>query len=150
MLLLGVLKLRNTYILHLRSSPLLDFVLKAFSKVDIHFVLFKFVAVLLSETMTFYWIIWRPNKGDLMTITSLRYKSMESRHTWWTHIRVKRSDRRSFILILDYILVNAFLNMWMNLSLYPNLCKAEKIKSTLRISQKDLYSVYLTHQLCHK
>ena len=35
----------------------------------------------------------------------------------------------------------------MNLSPYPNLCKAEKIKSTPRILQKYFYSVYLTHQL---
>ena len=33
--------------------------------------------------------------------------SMESRHPWWTHIRVKRSARRPFILILDSILVYA-------------------------------------------
>ena len=32
----------------------------------------------------------------------------------------------------------------MNLSPYPNLCKAEKIKSTPRILQKDIYSAYLT------
>ena len=38
----------------------------------------------------------------------------------------------------------------MNLSPYPNLRTAEKVKSqsTLRILQKDFYSVYLTHQLC--
>ena len=58
MLLLGVSKLWNTYILPLvdvsiRSSHLLDFVLKAFSEVDIHFVLFESVVVLLWETMTF-------------------------------------------------------------------------------------------------
>ena len=34
----------------------------------------------------------------------------------------------------------------MNLSPYPNLCKAEKIKSTLRILQEDFYSDYLTDQ----
>ena len=40
----------------------------------------------------------------------------------------------------------------MNLPPYPNLCKAEKLKSqsTLRILQRDFYSVYLTHQLCNK
>ena len=38
----------------------------------------------------------------------------------------------------------------MDLSPYPNLHKAEKIKSTLRILQKDFYSFYLTHQICHK
>ena len=38
----------------------------------------------------------------------------------------------------------------MDLSPYPNLRKAEKLKSqsTLRILQKDFYSVYLIHQLC--
>ena len=35
----------------------------------------------------------------------------------------------------------------MNLSQYPNLCKAEKIKSTLRILLKGFYLVYLTHQI---
>ena len=34
----------------------------------------------------------------------------------------------------------------MNLPPYPNLRKAERIKSTLRILQEDFYSVYLTHQ----
>ena len=38
----------------------------------------------------------------------------------------------------------------MNLSPYLNLHKAENIKPTLRILQKDFYSVYLTHRLCHK
>ena len=52
MLPLGVLKLQNTYILPLVDvsisfSPLLDFLLNACSKVDIHFVLFEFVVVLL-------------------------------------------------------------------------------------------------------
>ena len=53
-------------------SPSLDFVLKAFSEVDIHFVLFEFVVVLLWETMTLYWIIWRPHHGDPMGITILK------------------------------------------------------------------------------
>ena len=68
MLLLGVSKLRNTYILPpgwciYSFQPLMDFVLKAFSEVDIHLVLFAFVVVLLRETMTFYWILWGPQKG---------------------------------------------------------------------------------------
>ena len=37
----------------IRFSSLLDFVLKAFSEVDIHFVLFESVVVSLWETMTF-------------------------------------------------------------------------------------------------
>ena len=64
-----------------------------------------------------------------------------------TNIRIKGSDRRQFILILDSILVYATLIMWMNLSPFPNLRKAEEINSTLRILQTDFYSVYLTHQL---
>ena len=41
------------------------------------------------------------------TSTAILYNSMESRHPWQTHIRVKGSDRRPFILILDSILVYA-------------------------------------------
>ena len=87
------------------------------------------------------------------TSAAIMYKSIENRHPWQTsRVRVKGSDRRPFILILDWILVYTSLTMWMNLSPYPNLCKAEKLKSqsTLRILQKDFYSVYLTHQLCNK
>ena len=43
------------------------------------------------------------------TLASILYKSMESRHPWKTNIRVKGSDRRPFILILDSILVYATL-----------------------------------------
>ena len=75
---------------------------------------------------------------------------MESRQPWRTNIMVKRSDRRPFILILDSILVYATLIKGMNLSTYRNLCKAEEIRSTLRIIQKGFYLVYLTHQLCRK
>ena len=85
------------------------------------------------------------------TSAAIMYKSIENRHPWQIFcVRVKGSDRRPFILILDWILVYTSLTMWMNLSPYPNLCKAEKLKSqsTLRILQKDFYSVYLIHQLC--
>ena len=71
------------------------------------------------------------------TSTGILHISMDSRHPWQTHIGFKGSDRRPFILSLDSILVCATWNMWMNLSRYPNLCKAEKIKSTPRILQKD-------------
>ena len=63
--------------------------------------------------------------------------SMESREPWRTNIRIKGSGTKPFILILDSILVYATLIMWMNLSPYPNLRK-----STLRILQKDFYSVF--------
>ena len=86
------------------------------------------------------------------TSAAIMYKSIENRHPWQTsRVRVKGSDRRPFILILDWILVYTSLTIWwMDLSPYPNLRKAEKLKSqsTLRILQKDFYSVYLTHQLC--
>ena len=87
------------------------------------------------------------------TSALIMYKSIENRHPWQTsRVRVKESDSRSFILVLDWKSAYTSLTMWMNLSPYPNLCKAEKLKSqsTLRILQKDFYSVYLTHQLCNK
>ena len=84
------------------------------------------------------------------TSSKILYNSMESRHPWHTNIRIKGSDRKPFILILDSILVCATLIMWMNLSPCPNLHKEEKIKAILRILQKDFYSVYLTQQLCRK
>ena len=84
------------------------------------------------------------------TTATILCNSMESRHPWRTSIRIEGSDRRPFILILDSILVCATLIMWIDLSPYLNLRRAEKIKSTLRIWKKDFYSVYFTHQLCSK
>ena len=81
------------------------------------------------------------------TSATILYNRMESRHLWHTNLRVNGSHRRPLTLILDSILVYATLIVWMNVSPYPNLRKAEKIKSTPRILQKDFYSVYLTHQL---
>ena len=40
-----------------------------------------------------------------ITSVAIMYNSMESRHPWGIRIMVKGSDRRSFILILDSILV---------------------------------------------
>ena len=57
----------------IRFSPLLDFVLKTFSDVEIRFILFEIVVALLWETMTFYWIIWGPHNGDPTGITLLKY-----------------------------------------------------------------------------
>ena len=86
------------------------------------------------------------------TSAEIMCKSIENRYPWQTsHVRVKGSDWRPFILILDWILVYTSLTTWwMDLSPYPNLCKAEKLESqwTLRNLQKDFYSVYLTHQSC--
>ena len=85
------------------------------------------------------------------TSAAIMYKSIENRHPWESsRVKVKGSDKRPFILILDWILVYTSLTMWMGLSPYPNLPKAEKLKyqSTLKILQKDFYSVHLTHELC--
>ena len=86
------------------------------------------------------------------TSVAIIYKRIENRYPWQTsRVEVKESDRRPFTLILDWILVYTSLTMWwMDLSPYPNLGKVEKLKSqsTVRILQKDFYSVYLTHQLC--
>ena len=92
-------------------------------------------------------------KNLASTSATIIYKSIENKHPWQTsRVRVKRSDRRPFILILGWILMYKSLTMWMNLSPYANLCKSEKLKSqsTLRILQKNFCSVYLTHQLCNK
>ena len=53
--------------------------MKAFSEVDIDFVLFEFVVALLRETMMFYWIIWRPHNGDLMGITLHKFSNICSK-----------------------------------------------------------------------
>ena len=79
------------------------------------------------------------------------YKRLENKHPWQNYrVRQKELDKTPFILILDWILVYTSLTMWMDLSPYPNLRKAEKLKyqSTLKVLQKDFYSVHLTHELC--
>ena len=91
------------------------------------------------------------------TYATVICNTIESENRWRTPcIRVKGSDRRPFILILDWMLVNTTLIMRMNLTPYPNICKSEEIKSqstlpkTLRILQRGFYSIYLTYQLHHK
>ena len=66
------------------------------------------------------------------TTATILCNSMERRHPYPLNIRIKESDRRPFILILDSILVYVTLIKWMDLSPYPNLLKAEKIKSALK------------------
>ena len=89
-------------------------------------------------------ISWSPIYNSLILLSALMrlvstsdtilYNSMESRHTWRTNISIKGSDSRPFKLILDSMLVYATLIMWMDLSPYSNLCKAEKI-----IIKKNLF-----------
>ena len=66
------------------------------------------------------------------SLAAIMYTSIDSRYPWKTPcIRVKGSNRRTFILILDWMLVNATFIIWMNLSPYSNFCKAGKtINST--------------------
>ena len=60
------------------------------------------------------------------TSAALNYNTDESGHPWWTpRIRVKGSDRRPFILILDWMLVYATSIAWMNFSPYPAFCKTD-------------------------
>ena len=78
--------------------------------------------VLLSAKFTIL-MSWHPNCIPLILLISIAlmklastsaailYNSMESRHPWQTNIRVKGSERRQFILILDSILVYATLIM---------------------------------------
>ena len=61
----------------IRSSPFFFFFSNAFNEIDIRFVLFEFVVVLLLESMTFYWIMWGPHNVDPMGITLLKYAKRE-------------------------------------------------------------------------
>ena len=110
--------------------------------------------VMLSAKLTIL-ISWSPICTPLILLLALMklastsvavtYNSMENRQSWQTsQVRLKGSDKRPFILILHWILVYASSTMWMNLSPYLNLWKAEKLKSQwiLNILQKDFYSVY--------
>ena len=76
------------------------------------------------------------------------YNNLDSWHYWQTHIGVKGSNRRPFILILDSILVYATSNVNEFVSI-SEVMQSKKDKTTPRILQKDFYSVYLTHQLWH-
>ena len=69
------------------------------------------------------------------TSVAVLYNNLDSWHHWQTHIGVKGSNRRPFILILDSILVYET-QTWMNLSPYSNLCKAKKIKQLLGYYRK--------------
>ena len=62
-------------------------------------------------------------------------ESMSIHHKGTPRIRVKGSDKMQFTLILDWMLVNATLIVRMNLSPYPNFCKAEKTKSQATLSK---------------
>ena len=84
------------------------------------------------------------------TSAAIIYKSIENRHPWQTSpVRVEGSDRKPFILILDWTLVYTCKWICLHIQNYAKE-KSRKSQSTLRILQKKFYSVYLTHQLCNK
>ena len=72
------------------------------------------------------------------------YKRIDGGRPWWTpRIRLKVLDRRSFILILDSMLVNETLT-----SLFQTFTK--KKRQNLNLLNQSFYSAFLTHQFCHK
>ena len=74
------------------------------------------------------------------TAASIMYKSIKNRHPWQTsYVRVKGSDRRPFILILDWILVYTSLTIRINLSPYSNLKDKDK-----DITERFLFSLFDT------
>ena len=66
------------------------------------------------------------------------------------YITEKWSDRRPFIVILDWMLVDAVLIMWMSFSTYPFSCKSEKVKPQSTLSKalresKDVFIHFIWH-----
>ena len=86
----------------------------------------KFTILISWSTICILWfLLWASMKLS-STSTAICIKSIESGNpSWILPIRVKGSDRRPFILILDWTLVYATLIMWMNLSPCQNFCKTE-------------------------
>ena len=63
------------------------------------------------------------------TSMAIMYNSIECGHPWRTPcIRVKGPERMSFILILDWMLVNAIFIISINLPQCPKVSRAEKKK----------------------
>ena len=70
------------------------------------------------------------------------YNSIDNGHPYQTPcIRVKGSDRRSFVLILDWMLVNATLIIRMNLS---QTFAKQKRKNLKQLYQRFLFSLFDT------
>ena len=103
-------------------------------------------------------ISWSPIYIPLILLSALMrlastsavvlYNNLGGWHHWPTHIGVKGSNRRPFILILDSILVYATSNVNEFVSI-SELMQSKKDKRTPRILETDFYSVYLTRQLWH-
>ena len=72
------------------------------------------------------------------TSAAILYNSMERRHPWRTHIRVKGSENRPFILILDLILV--YVNEFVSI---PELTQSRKDKINSKdITERFLFSLF--------
>ena len=78
------------------------------------------------------------------TSAAVLYKSIESRHPWRTHIGVKGSDRRPFILILDSILVYATENVSISEHMQSRKHKINSKDITERFLFSFFYSSIMT------
>lgn len=79
------------------------------------------------------------------TSAAIMYSSMESGQPWRTpRLRVKGSDRRTFIFILDWMLLQRTFIMWIKLSPYLNFFKARKMKSKSNRSKASRKSSDIT------
>ena len=71
-----------------------------------------------------------PSMKLTSTSAAIKCNTNESVHPWQTScVWVKGSDRRPFILVLDWMLVYSTLIIQRNFSPDPNFCNTEKIKS---------------------
>ena len=108
-------------------SPLLDFILNACSEVDIHFVLFEFVVVLLWEIMVFSWIIWGPHNGNPMGITLLKFFT---EHLWENCLKFRWISKR--ITVKIYLRNSNFSNLQTIWGKLMWLCLSEEASSVLK------------------
>ena len=78
------------------------------------------------------------------TSAILTYNSIESWHSCRTSsIRAKGSNKRPFLLLLDFILVNTTSILWMN-RLQRRTFAKQKIKNCSQIYQRFLFSLFGT------
>ena len=73
------------------------------------------------------------------TSAAILCNSMDSRHPWRTHISVKGSNRRPFILILDSILV--YVNKFVSITETMRSKKKDKINSKV-ITERFWFSLF--------
>ena len=160
MLLLGVLKLLNTYILSpgcvsIRFSLLLDW--NACNEVDIHFILFEFDVTLLWETMTFYWIILGPHNGDPLRMTLLKSLSEHKTNSSFKDVitvnkeasslwieRVTTTWTQKFYFRICHVTSYNFKSLWIGVKLLYGKNLVEEIPLTLFFISIHLFFEHLT------